>query len=96
MTVTVNDVLGLRDSLVARGRTGAEVLMGLRAELYALLELESPLPTKSTVTVDHLVEAENARDADPHFTSAHHYVQKKHATALWHRVDELVEEAGVR
>jgi len=96
MTIGVADVIRLRDDLVARGRTGTEVLMGLRSELYGLLELESPLPPPEAVTDAHRIEADHARAKDPHFTSAHHYIQKLHATGLWQRVDQLVAEAGVR
>ena len=96
MSVTKEDVLRLRDDLMARGRTGSDVLMGLRAELYALLELESPLPGEDAVTDQHRIDADKARKHDKHFTSAHHYIQKVHATGLWQRVDQLVAEAGVR
>lgn len=96
MTIGKAEALMLRDNLIARGRTGAEVLMGLRSELYGLLELESPLPGPEVVTDAHRIEADHARATDPHFSSAHHYVQKKHATALWQRVEALVAEAGVK
>lgn len=96
MTIGVADVIKLRDELVSRGRTGAEVLMGLRSELYGLLELESPLPGPDVVTDADRIAADHARAKDKHFTSAHHWVQKKHATSLWQQVDGLVSEAGIR
>lgn len=96
MTIGKAEVLTLRDNLVARGRTGAEVLMGLRTELYGLLELESPLPGPEAVTDAHRIEADHARASDPHFSSAHHFIQKRHATGIWQRVEALVAEAGVK
>lgn len=96
MTIGVADVIKLRDALTARGFTTAEVLMGVRGELYGLLELESPLPGPDAVTDAHRIEADHARAEDKHFTSAHHFIQKRHATGLWQRVDALVAEAGVK
>lgn len=96
MTVTAADVIRVRDELVARGRTGAEVLMGVRSEVYGLLELDSPLPGADAVRDEHRIEADKARALDPHFTSAHHWLQKLHASSLWAQVDRLVAEAGVK
>ena len=90
-----NDVLKLRDELVARGRVGAEIRQGVRTELSGLLELACPLPAESDVRVEHHAEADAFKRTDPNHTTTHHYIQKRHAMAIWAEVDRLVAEAGL-
>lgn len=96
MTVTVNDVQRIFKEHQDLGRTQAECVMGTRTSVFALLELESPPPPAEAVTDQHRVDADRARAADPHFTSAHHWLQKTHQTSLWQRADQLCADAGVK
>lgn len=94
--ITVEDVRKMRDDLIARGRAGSDVLSGLRAELSGRLQEERPMPTQDMVTDEHRIAADHERAKDPHFTTALHYLQKKHALDIWTEVDRLVAEAGVK
>lgn len=94
--ITTEQVLAIRDDLVARGRVGAEVVQGVRTEVHALLQLEYPAPPESEVTDAHRIMADHARKTDPMLKDAHHFLQKAHQTNLWQQTDKIVSDAGVR
>lgn len=95
MSLTADEIKTLRDELVARGRVGHEVTMGLRTEVHARLQLAAPFPTPADVTDDHRIAADHAKQSDPQIKDALHWLQKQHGMALWKETDRLIAAAGV-
>ena len=79
-TITTADVLALRDDLVARGRTGADVRQALRTELSGLLQLQCPPPGSSLTPEQHAERQANG------FTDA------QQAAHLAHQMAQLTAE----
>ncbi len=50
---------------------------------------------RASVSDEHRLLSDHARQVDPHHTDAHHFAQKLHGTALWREVDRVIAEAGI-
>ena len=84
-TVTVADVLSLRDALAARGRTGHDLRQSVRTEVKALLALQCP-PPASTLTPEMVA----ARDRPSPLTHAEKSIQNGYQAM---QVTEAMHEA---